>query len=440
MSCIAPTTQDGVGNWEIATPSNLCWLMQNINTSGSAPNLTSNYILTTDIDMTTISVPSESIGKQYSFSFTGIFNGNGKTITIGAIDPSYLGLFGFMASGASVINLTVVYPSTITITSTTSGAALALLVGGMPASAISNCSVIVSGNVFMTDLANGPLIGGLIGYSNPSGTITNCTLSISGSVFLVGGDQSYIGMVCGYNECPATSVSVIVQGDISLSGQDGSYIGGISGHCDNSSSLSNITLTVNGQTYMEIPSGPSLNAIGACIGYSTGTQSNVVLNLHRSVFLNKSDTPLIANPIGTQQLTTSPGMSVTFFGIPYIFYNDTATSITDANGNIYPVVSVYTSNGLLISVTDLTVIIDLAADGTITESSPCCLNTIPHVNPQTTDNDYTVLNNKQSGRAIRTNVERFYQSIATNRPTFYSPKPAFGSYRDYMQFLQSQYR
>lgn len=510
LGCVAPSTQDGFGNWEITTPDELCWLMQCTDVAGPAPYLASNYILTTDINMTTIVDLSESIGKQYYAVFSGNFDGNGKTITIGTVTADFVGLFGYTQTG-TISNVTIQYVYGLTLNVTIGNAAVGtlsginssntfsncsvicgptsitlltdMILGGCAgyclSSSFTNCSVLFTSNVIVNSagyLSNFSCISGYYGVLNAC-SCTNSSLTCNGAMTLNSGYGSTASGFCGYSFNGSTFVSSImnisgglvittgmdsiaagcigyhltssivdglnstIQNGLSISCGNATVVGGVVGY-NNGSTVQNLSSTITGTTIIDTFVGSSPNFIGVFVGVDiTGTYSNNILYLQQTILRNKSTEEgiTIANPIGTSQLTAYPaGINVLFFGLPFVFYNDSLTSIL-YNGVSYPVGTINAElGGLLITVDDLTVTINGIFP--VTEIPPCCLDTIPHVNPQTTDNDYTVRNNKRSGRAIRVNVNRFYENIALNTPTYLSPTPAFASYRDYMQYLQSKYR
>jgi hypothetical protein len=71
--------------------------------------------------------------------------------------------------------------------------------------------------------------------------------------------------------------------------------------------------------------------------------------------------------------------------------------------------------------------------------TPCCQGPICVQASPTTDKDNELLTTYTSGQAIVNNVDRYYTDIKTGARTFFV-KPVFGSYREYMNYLQTKNR
>jgi hypothetical protein len=497
---IAPTSQDGDGNWLIENPDNLYWLMTTTATSADpAPNLGSFYKLTNNIDMSTYSDPAQSIGLADLFS--GIFDGNNKIITIKDIDTTYVGFFyisnstitrtninyinGFnMSISASEAACFITNNSGGNITNSTvkiTGGGLTMnggINGGFCGTNIgtigSGCTVEITGDVNMN--ANLSMNGGFCGY-NTGGTIglgctveitgdvnmnanlssnggfcgtnigtidSDCTVTITRNVNMLG--ISTNGGFCGDNNTGATigsGCTVEITGDFNMNAAD-STNGGFCGY--NAGSTIGSSATFNGSVLFEVTSG-STGYIGSFVGYDngSGTYTNCSVSYNSTtVFKNKATTPYIASPIGNLQLTESPNITVTFGGTPFYFYNDSPTSII-FNDTIYNIGDVFIYNNLSISITDLTVTIEIIppVPSVLTNESydiPCCTPLIPcDVNPQTGDNDYTEINTKLNGQTLGRNVDSVYRDINRGTGALFAT-PAFKSYRDYMAYLQSKLR
>ena len=162
-------------------------------------NLSANYILMADIDMTE---------KEYDIigaatAFTGTFDGNYHTISNLTIDSTneYIGLFGQM-NNATVINLIL---DNISVTETRNSAyesKVAGLVGKMTNSNIDNVKI---NNIILTEKGTitGPIyLGGLVGYQS-GGTIRNS--SVDGRIETIEkGARGYIGGLTAYIDGIAT--------------------------------------------------------------------------------------------------------------------------------------------------------------------------------------------------------------------------------------------
>lgn len=149
--------------------------------------------------------------------FTGVFNGNGKTIsnyTYASDQPQEcVGAFGYLSGGGQIKNLIL---KNITI-NTPQSSYVGGIVGYNEGCDISGC--------FVTGLINArDSVGGIVGY-NWEGTILNC-----GSQMNLAGD-SYIGGIVGYNYTGLVS-RCYFQGQIM-----GDTIGGVIGSNEEKSSL-----------------------------------------------------------------------------------------------------------------------------------------------------------------------------------------------------------
>jgi len=135
----------------------------------------SYFVLSADIDLDPNLPSRQHFGQAVILSFTGVFDGNGHTISHLTIDgENYLGLFGRLESGAKVRNLAVV-----DVNISGSGDYVGGLVG---------CSYGPLTHCYSTGSVSGTgyCVGGLVGSN--AGTVTNCysTCTVSGT-YAVGG-------------------------------------------------------------------------------------------------------------------------------------------------------------------------------------------------------------------------------------------------------------
>ena len=155
--------------------------------------------------------------------FTATFEGNSHTISNLYIDRSstdYIGLFGFLGTGAHVRNLEIEGGSV------TGDDHVGGLVGYSSSGTISDCSS--SASVTADDY-----VGGLLGYSF-SGTINDCSSSAS-----VTGDD-YVGGLAGYSDSGTISgcfSSASVAGDYQVGGLAGYSGNGTISDCSSSGSV-----------------------------------------------------------------------------------------------------------------------------------------------------------------------------------------------------------
>ena len=188
--------------YQIATAEDLILL-------GETPEVyDKHFILTTDIDLDP-NLPGRKVFDRaviapdtndatWDFEgtpFTGIFNGNGHTISHLTIQgQGYLGLFGKLESGGNVRNLGVV-----DVNITDSG----MYVGGLAGQNSGEISVCYSTGVVNA----GRSVGGLVGYNSNNGLITNCAshCTVSGFENIGGllGNNGY-GINCWVIRCFST--------------------------------------------------------------------------------------------------------------------------------------------------------------------------------------------------------------------------------------------
>ena len=240
IDSVAPATGDGTANnpYQIGTAGELYWFAQTVN--GGTTN--ANAVLTADITVNTGVLKSDGTVNSGSFtswtpigndsrSYTGTFNGNGKTISGLYFDDGntkYVGLFGYVGSGGNVSNVGIV-------DSYFNGKEKVGGVCGYNDGTIENC--------YSTGAVRGTsIVGGVCGYSgyNNKGTIENCysTGAVSGT--------TTVGGVCGYN------YNGTIENCYSIGAVSGTRtVGGVCGYngCDYDGTIKNCYNkgTVNGQ-------------------------------------------------------------------------------------------------------------------------------------------------------------------------------------------------
>ncbi|MHC4293413.1 MAG: GLUG motif-containing protein, partial [Planctomycetota bacterium] len=306
--CLAGTYSGGDGSvsdpFQIATPEDL-------NSIGDDPcDWNKHFILTEDIDMAGYTYPTALISPEISdvdwrfdgIGFTGVFDGNGLSISNFSIDVNnvnndYLGLFGCINTGAEVRDLEMLDVNiiggndtdvigalagknlgdisdcnvTVNITCGTQCSGIGGLVGGNDSGSISGCNA-----SSVIEIDNGSqTIGGLAGYNNNSGSITNCSVDCNivsevslSSVFAIGGllgvNASSIIQDCyakGVVSCPgADSVGGLVGesywdfpvmdsvADVNVLGR--TEVGGLAGHC--TSGIKNCSASGNVSGHSEV--------------------------------------------------------------------------------------------------------------------------------------------------------------------------------------------
>ena len=255
-------------------------------------DLAKSYIQTDNIDMsgyTSVSI-ARTIGLQ-PYDFSGIYDGQGYTITIGDVVPTYTGLFDSLAKplvgeGGIVKNVNVIYQNSIdySLTANTWGG----LVGEMAVCSIQNCSVTINGSLTIAVNQNNSDIGAICGFMGQNSSITNTRLIINSTVELEGRNGSTVGLICGLNEnssitnCSVTTASTVL--NISLkTGQSFDSVAGLicGGTVDNFTALDipvleNITINLNnnGSVIIDnISAADPPTPLGAFCGIMSGDAS-----------------------------------------------------------------------------------------------------------------------------------------------------------------------
>ncbi|MBN2436501.1 MAG: hypothetical protein JXK07_14670 [Spirochaetes bacterium] len=266
------TAKTGSTTHYIYTPADLAGVGTN---SGDYEGwiLGHNYIVMQDIDIASYAnwIP---IGGS-SGSFSGIFDGNGHSISNLTVDRSedYSGLFGAIGGAGKIRNLSL-------INAEVNGKDnVGLLVGHISEGTITDCSV--SGSVNEAGLYVG-MYAGMIAGQNNGGTIAGCSVSgsVKGSEKFVGGlvgnnteiienctatvavegHNNFVGGLVGGNSGTVRGCYVITTGDDGVKGlnRTGGLVGsnGPSGTVENSSVIGVVNGTAN---------------VGGLIGYNDST-------------------------------------------------------------------------------------------------------------------------------------------------------------------------
>lgn len=237
-------TDDGQGNYIVTTAEGLKAVADIANNG----NLGINITLTENINLT--DMEWTPIGTNYNNAYTGIFDGNGKTITGLAVTGSdqYAGLFGHIGSGGTVKNVTL---KDVKIESNHSSGN----VGGVAGWSYGNieyCSV--SGSVSSNSTAGGVVgyqsdgaitgcnssatvkgmvrAGGVAGATNSGASLTGCYATGSVSVENNTTSAAYAGGVVGSNGASSTLTACYATGSVTGSGSGTIYTGGVTGSND----------------------------------------------------------------------------------------------------------------------------------------------------------------------------------------------------------------
>ncbi len=202
-------TDDGQGNYTVTSAEGLKNIAKLVNEEWK---LGINITLTSDINLS--GIDWTPIGTGYFNSYTGTFDGNGKTITGLTVTGSdqYAGLFGYIGSGGTVKN--VVLEGVQIISDNSLGDAGG--VAGYSYGNIENCSV--SGSVSIS--GTNSIAGGVVGYQT-GGSITGCS---SSATVNAGG---VAGGVVGLADGGATLTACYATGNVTIeSSGTGSYFAG----------------------------------------------------------------------------------------------------------------------------------------------------------------------------------------------------------------------
>ena len=240
-------TDDGQGNYTVTSAEGLKNIAKLVNDGNTDIDIT----LTSDIDLS--GIDWTPIGIDYNHQYTGIFNGNGKTITGLTVTTSdrYAGLFGCIGSGGTVKNVTL---KNVQITNDNSSGSAGGVAGDSYGN-IENCSVSgsvsgsgmngVAGGVvgyqsggFLTGCSSsatvnaGNTAGGVAGTTNNGASLTACYAT--GDVTLVSNDIGtyFAGGVVGSNGSSSTLKACYAWGSVTGSGSGTVYVGGITGSND----------------------------------------------------------------------------------------------------------------------------------------------------------------------------------------------------------------
>jgi len=245
-----------------------CAALNTLGANGSTSADTIN--LTADLDCTGV-----SFTPMYPFGYSGIFEGNGHSIshlTINAPGSNNIGLFSGV-SGGTIQNLVLASGSI------TGGTTTGALVGGADHLTVSNVTSAVS----VTSAAS--ITGGLIGLLNGSAGSLIEDVTVTGAVTNTGGSGSdNVGGLIGYLQATDHQVTLRrvahITGTIT-SGQNG--VGGLVGYVGATGTSAAAGVTIQDSYTAGTLSTASSVAVGGLIGVTniTGNGNNAALDLTR---------------------------------------------------------------------------------------------------------------------------------------------------------------
>ena len=187
-------------------------------------DMTLNCTLANNIDLT--GKDWTPIGTSIGNSYTGTFDGNGKTITglTVTVSDRYAGLFGYIGTGGTVQNVKL---EGVQMTSDNSWGYAGSVAGDSEGN-IENCSV--SGSVI--GRGQNSIVGGVVGHQW-GGTITGCSSSATVNAGIVAGG------IAGFTNGGASLTGCYATGDVTVEndGSDNAWAGGVVGYNGGSSTL-----------------------------------------------------------------------------------------------------------------------------------------------------------------------------------------------------------
>jgi len=237
---------------------------EDMNEIGAEPNdWDAHFLLTADINLADYTGTQFNIIGNDSTPFTGVFDGNGYTIsnfTYTTTDTDNIGIFGYVDHpNAEIKDLTLTNPN---VNAAGSSYYVGCLVGYLRDGTISGCGI--EGGSVLGDRCT----GGLVGYNE--GSITSCyaTGSVTGN--------SNVGGLVGWNEY-GTLTACYATGSVSGTGEDSS-VGGLVGYNNSDGTLTSCyaTASVSGTGWDSCVGGlVGLNAHGTTLTacYATGSVS-----------------------------------------------------------------------------------------------------------------------------------------------------------------------
>ena len=263
----------------IYTAEQLAYLAYYINSGNKCEGV--YFKLMADIDLANINWTPIGIGIETSnwstsmqYSFSGIFDGNGRTVyNLNVINPgsSFAGLFGYLER-ATVRNLAI-ENANVSNSVYSPRSKVGTLAGGVAYSTIEKCSV-VNATVFSVSTGSPCASGGLIGLSAGS-SITNCYV-----IATVSGNGHVGGIIGGVYSAANTVTNCYVIVDLSLSSESGNgtnVIGGIIGYTEPSNKLYNCVVVANFTNTRNktatIVGNPSSDTISNCYYAIVGSYS-----------------------------------------------------------------------------------------------------------------------------------------------------------------------
>ena len=244
LSSVSASTTISSGTYSVSSADDLAKLAEMVN-NGKVTG--GEFVLANDVDLSSWCAEHTAadgtggwtaIGKDYSHSFKGTFDGNGHTVSglyINKETSDYQGLFGYTATGSTIKN--------VGVEGDVKGRRFTGALAGFASDAITNSYA--TGSVSGTGS-----VGGLAGGAN---TITN-----SYATGTVSGTGNQVGGLAGLAN--NTITNSYATGTVSGTGNQ---VGGLAGYANNTITNSYATGTVSGT-----------GSVGGLVGYAYITITN----------------------------------------------------------------------------------------------------------------------------------------------------------------------
>lgn len=215
--------KDASGRYVINSAFDLAYVSENIAELSNA-----SFIMKSDIDMAELSSFSPIGSAEVSFS--GTFDGNGKTVRNLAIDGNAkVGLFAVL-DGATVKNLNFADAKV-----SSNGGYVGVLAGQVTGNAKISGITVENATVTSADLYASAVIGSIDGTEN---TVSVSDITVKNSS--VKSESSYVGAVAGRINTKAQLSSVVVD---SFKAEGANYISGVAGLLQGEVSISNVNVS-----------------------------------------------------------------------------------------------------------------------------------------------------------------------------------------------------
>ena len=205
------------------------------------------YKIVADIDMSEYPLSWVTVDQ-----FTGNIDGDGHAISNLTMtgDEYYTGMFGYLQSGASIKNLSLISPS---LTIDTDNEYAGIIAGCAMKASLENVHIYDGLIKEPTASADLSAVGGLVGQASAYSSFESC--SFEGEITAPAAEN--VGGIVGYTRTTSTVNNAAVEASITAD----SYIGGIVGTAYGSSDVTNSHANV------QISAG---NNVGGIIGYNGG--------------------------------------------------------------------------------------------------------------------------------------------------------------------------